>query len=57
MAKERRSIPAMIRDWKATLEEIRLAGDELPDILQAREEAKAGIGMTPDELAIYLGEE
>jgi len=45
---------AVVRDWEATLEEIELAGDDLPDILQAREEARAGIGMTPDELRAYL---
>jgi len=38
-----------VRDWQATLEEVALAGDDLPDILRAREEARAGAGMTPAE--------
>jgi len=42
------------REWKITLEEIELAGTDLPDILQAREEARAGTGMTIDELRAYL---
>jgi hypothetical protein len=36
----------VIHDWEITLEEIDLAGDDLPNILQAREETKAGDGMT-----------
>lgn len=47
----------VVREWEVTLEEIDLAGEELPEILQAREEAQAGIGMTPDELRAYLGEQ
>ncbi len=44
----------VVREWEITLEEIDLAGDNLPDILRAREEVRAGIGMTPDELRAYL---
>ena len=36
----------VIRDWEITLEEVQIAGDDLPNILRAREEAKAGMGMT-----------
>ncbi len=45
----------VIREWEITLEEIELAGDDLPDILQAREEVRSGIGMTPDELHACFG--
>jgi hypothetical protein len=34
----------VIHEWEITLEEIDLAGDDLPDILRARDEAQAGIG-------------
>ena len=44
----------VIREWEVTLDEIELAGDDLPDILQAREEARSGVGMTPDELHAFL---
>jgi len=44
----------VIREWQATLDEIELAGDDLPDVLRAREEVLSGIGMTPDELHAYL---
>lgn len=44
----------VIQEWEITLEEIELAGDHLPDILKARDEAQAGIGMNPDELQAYL---
>lgn len=44
----------VIRDWEITLEEIDLAGEELSDILQARQEAQAGVGMKPEELHAYL---
>ena len=44
----------VVREWEVTLEEIDLAGDDLPDILRAREEMRAGIQMTPDELRAYL---
>jgi hypothetical protein len=44
----------VVREWETTLEEIDLSGDELADILKARQEAQAGIGMTPDELRTYL---
>ena len=37
----------VVREWEITLEEIDLAGDDLPDILKARDEARAGVGMTP----------
>ena len=50
----REAVDAYLRDWEATLEEITLAGDDLPAILQARDEARAGVGMTPDELRTYL---
>jgi hypothetical protein len=40
----------VIREWETTLDEIDLAGDELPEILRAREEVRSGVGMTPDEL-------
>jgi len=44
----------LLEDWDATLEVVALAGEELPDILRAREEARAGVGMTPAELHAYL---
>jgi hypothetical protein len=44
----------VIREWEITLEEVDLAGNDLPNILQAREEARGGIGMTPEELHAYL---
>lgn len=44
----------VVREWEITLEEIELAGDDLPDILEAREEARSGVGMRPDELRVYL---
>jgi hypothetical protein len=47
----------VIREWEATLDEIDLAGDDLPEILRAREEVRSGIGMTPDELRTYLEDE
>ena len=43
----------IIREWEITLEEVDLAGADLPNILKAREEAQAGIGMTPEELYEY----
>jgi len=39
----------VIWEWEATLDEIDLAGDDLPEILQAREEMLSGIGMTADD--------
>jgi hypothetical protein len=45
----------VLREWEITLEEIELAGDELPDIVRAREEVQAGVGMTPAELRASLG--
>lgn len=47
----------LIEEWKVTLEEIELAGDEISDILSARQEAQSGIGMTPDQLRAYLASE
>jgi hypothetical protein len=44
----------VLREWEITLEEIELAGDELPDIVRAREEVQAGVGMTPAELRASL---
>ena len=44
----------IIREWEITLEELELSGDDLPNILQAREETRQGIGMTPQELRAYL---
>jgi hypothetical protein len=44
----------VMREWEVTLEEIALAGDDLSDILRAREEAQAGVGMTPADLRAYL---
>ena len=44
----------VIREWDVTLEEIELAGDDLADILKARDEAQAGVGMNPDELRAYI---
>ena len=44
----------IISEWEITLEEIDLAGDEMSDIMQAREEALAGVGITPEELHTYL---
>ena len=43
----------VIREWEITLEEVDLAGADLPNILKAREEARVGIGMTPEELHEY----
>jgi hypothetical protein len=44
----------VVREWKITLEELALAGADLPEVLKAREEALAGQGMSPDELRAYL---
>ena len=44
----------VLHEWEVTLEEIELAGDDLPNILEARKEAQAGVGLTPDELQAYL---
>ena len=50
-------IGQLVADWEVTLEEIEQAGDELDDILRAREEAKSGIGMTPSQLRTFLASE
>jgi len=47
----------VIRDWEITLAEIAQAGAELPAIVQARAEARAGVGQTPAELRAYLANE
>jgi hypothetical protein len=47
----------VVREWETTLEEIELAGGDLPEILKAREEARSGEGMTPDELHAYLDDD
>lgn len=44
----------VLREWEITLEEIELASDELPDIVRARKEVQAGVGMTPAELRASL---
>jgi hypothetical protein len=44
----------VLHEWEVTMEEIDLAGDDLPDIVEARSEAQAGVGLTPDELQAYL---
>ena len=44
----------VMREWEITLEEVNLAGADLPNILKAREETRAGIGMTPEELYAYV---
>ena len=44
----------VIQEWEITLEEIDLAGEDLPHVLKARKELRAGVGMTPDELRAYL---
>jgi hypothetical protein len=44
----------VIQEWEVTLEEIELAGDDLTDILKARDEVQAGVGMNLDELRAYL---
>jgi hypothetical protein len=44
----------VIREWEITLEEVDLAGADLPNILKAREEARVGIGMPPEELYAYV---
>ena len=44
----------VLHEWEITLEEIDLAGNDLPDILEARNEARAGVGLTPEELQTYL---
>jgi hypothetical protein len=44
----------VVAEWEATLEEIELAGDDLSEVLRARKEAQAGVGMTLDELHAYL---
>ena len=51
------AIAQLIAEWEVTLEEIEVAGDEMSDILQARQEAQHGIGMTPDQLRAYLASE
>jgi hypothetical protein len=43
-----------LEEWEATWEEVALAGNDLADIQRAREEARSGIGMTPEELRAYL---
>jgi hypothetical protein len=40
----------VIYEWEITLEEIADAGEEIDDIQAARTEAKASLGLTPDEL-------
>jgi hypothetical protein len=45
----------VLRDWEITLEEIESAGDDLADVVRAREEARSGVGMTPEELRAHLG--
>ena len=44
----------VVREWEVTLEEISLAGDDLPNVLRAREEVQSGVGMMPDELRAHL---
>jgi hypothetical protein len=44
----------VVQEWEVTLDEIALAGNDLSDILRARKEAQAGVGMTPVELRTYL---
>jgi len=44
----------VIQEWEITLEEVNLAGADLPNILKAREETRVGIGMTPEELYAYV---
>ena len=44
----------VIQEWEVTLEEIELAGDDLTDMLKARDEVQAGVGMNLDELRAYL---
>ena len=44
----------VVREWEVTLEEISLAGDDLPNVLRAREEVQSGVGMTPVELRAHL---
>jgi hypothetical protein len=44
----------VVREWEITLEEVDLAGADLPNVLKAREETRVGIGMTPDELYVYV---
>ncbi len=44
----------VVAEWEATLEEIELAGDDLSEVLRARKEAQAGVGMTLDELHAHL---
>jgi hypothetical protein len=44
----------VIREWEITLEEIELAGRDLPNILEARNEVRDGVGLAPDELRAYL---
>lgn len=44
----------VIYEWEITLEEIADAGDDISEIQMARNEARAGIGLTPDELQAYL---
>ena len=47
----------VVREWEITLEEIDLTGGDLPGVLRAREEARAGVGMTPEELHAYLDDQ
>ena len=51
------AIPQLIAEWEVTIEEIEAAGDELSDILQARQDVQQGIGMTVDQLQAYLASE
>lgn len=47
----------VVREWEITLEEIDLSGGDLPGILRAREEARAGVRMTPEELHVCLDDQ
>ena len=40
----------VIQEWEVTLEEIELAGDDLTEVLKARDEVQAGVGMNLAEL-------
>ena len=44
----------VVMEWQATLEEIELDGEHLPEVLNARAETKAGVGWNLKELYNFL---
>jgi hypothetical protein len=43
----------VVQEWETTLEEIEAAGDDLPDVLKAREEARAGVDVEARKITVY----